>query len=156
MIVASTLSLTSFFPASPSTCSLFVAIDAMIDCLLSADDAFGPAIRGCRNNFDFTLLFEQSFFQIAPCALLLLLLPLQASRLRQQNVKTSRSGFRTVKQAAITVYAATQLALLVTWSIVPTYRTRCRYLRPPSHAWRLWPYFSCPALSTLGLSNPAR
>ncbi|KAM3488478.1 hypothetical protein MY3957_008249 [Beauveria namnaoensis] len=26
-------------------------------CPASADQAFGPAIRGCRSHFDFTLLF---------------------------------------------------------------------------------------------------
>lgn len=95
-----------------------------MDCRLSADDVFGPAVQGCRNNFDFTLLFEQSLFQIAPCALLLLSLPVRASQLRQQKVKTLRTGSRKVKQAAIVVYAATQLALMIVWSTTPRYRTR--------------------------------
>ena len=93
-------------------------------CQLSADDAFGPAVHGCRGNFDFTLLFEQSFFQIAPCALLLLLVPLRASQLHRQNVKTLRTGMQGTKQSAIAVLAATQLASLVLWSMTPMYRTR--------------------------------
>ncbi|EME39112.1 hypothetical protein DOTSEDRAFT_109662, partial [Dothistroma septosporum NZE10] len=57
-------------------------------CTARADDAFGPAITGsCRQGFDFTLLFEQSFLQIAPCAILILLVPIRAAQLRKYNVK---------------------------------------------------------------------
>ena len=93
-------------------------------CLPGADDLFGPAIRGCRHVFDFTLFFEQSIFQIAPSALLLLCLPLRASQLRKQNAKTTRTKERAVKQTAIACYAATQLGLIIVWSTTPTYRTR--------------------------------
>lgn len=94
-------------------------------CPLDADDVFGPAVgRGCRDDFDFTLLFEQSFFQIAPCALLLLLVPIRATQLRKQNVKVLRNGMQIVKQLAIVVLASTQLALLILWSLTPMYRTK--------------------------------
>lgn len=33
------------------------------------DDAFGPAVRGCRGDFDFTLHFEQVFFTLLPASL---------------------------------------------------------------------------------------
>ena len=93
-------------------------------CLPAADDLFGPAVHGCRHAFDFTLLFEQSIFQIGPSALLLLCLPLRASQLRKQSAKTTRTSIRVVKQTAIACFAATQLALLVVWSATPAYRTR--------------------------------
>ena len=95
-----------------------------MECPSDADNAFGPAVHGCRSNFDFTLLFEQSFFQIAPCALLLLLVPLRASQLRRQNVKTLRTGMQTVKLTAIAMLACTQLVLIVLWSIAPLNRTK--------------------------------
>lgn len=41
-------------------------------CSPSADDAFGPAVKGCRDDFDFTLRFEQYFFVIAPSVAMLL------------------------------------------------------------------------------------
>ena len=44
-------------------------------CPPSADNAFGPAVKGCRDNFDFTFAFEQIFFSIVPAALLLLATP---------------------------------------------------------------------------------
>lgn len=94
-------------------------------CPLDADNTFGPAVgEGCRDDFDFTLLFEQSFFQIAPCALLLLLVPIRASQLRKQNVKVLRNGIKIAKQLAIVALACTQLALLILWSITPMYRTK--------------------------------
>lgn len=47
-------------------------------CDIAAQNVFGPTIgAGCRNGFDFTLLFEESFFTILPCSLFLLCLPLQ-------------------------------------------------------------------------------
>lgn len=94
-------------------------------CPLEADNTFGPAVGGgCRNDFDFTLLFEQSFFQLAPCALLLLLVPIRASQLRKQGVKVLRNGLQSVKQLAILLLACTQLALLILWSLTPMYRTK--------------------------------
>lgn len=93
-------------------------------CPLDADNTFGPAVGGgCRDDFDFTLLFEQSFFQIAPCALLLLLLPIRATQLKNQNVKVLRNGMQIIKQLAIMVLTSTQLALLVLWALTPMYRT---------------------------------
>lgn len=89
-----------------------------MECLAGADNKFGPAVK-CSNQFDFTLLFEQSFFQIAPSAVLLLILPLRTSQLLRQHVKTKRTGIHAVKQTAIAVLAVTQLALLVAWSILP-------------------------------------
>lgn len=32
------------------------------------DDMFGPAVRGCRGDFDFTLKFEKIFFDIIPAS----------------------------------------------------------------------------------------
>jgi ATP-binding cassette, subfamily C (CFTR/MRP), member 1 len=96
----------------------------MATCSPAADNTFGPAVHGCRNDFDFTLLFEQSFFQLAPSALLLLTLPWRAAQLKTQNVKTFRTGSRTLKQTCIAILAGTQLALLVDWSVTPTYRTK--------------------------------
>jgi ATP-binding cassette subfamily C (CFTR/MRP) protein 1 len=37
------------------------------------DNDFGPAVHGCRDNFDFTLLFETTILSIAPSLLVLLL-----------------------------------------------------------------------------------
>jgi hypothetical protein len=67
-----------------------------MNCSSSFDNVFGP--QYCES-FDFTLVFEQSFFQIVPCALLLLVIPFRASQLRRQEVKCVRSWAYFCKQA---------------------------------------------------------
>lgn len=42
------------------------------------DDSFGPAVRGCRDDFDFTITFERIFFGIIPTAVFI---PLCLTRL---------------------------------------------------------------------------
>ena len=81
-----------------------------MQCSADADNTFGP--QYC-NYFDFTLLFEQTIFQIAPTALLILTLPLRAGQLRRRKIKTTRDGARTAKGFALAVLAFTQLALLI-------------------------------------------
>lgn len=36
------------------------------------DDSIGPVVRGCRNDFDFTALFEQVIFTISPACIYIL------------------------------------------------------------------------------------
>ena len=79
-----------------------------------SDNGFGP--QYC-NNFDFTLTFEQSLFQIAPSALLLLTIPFRASQLRRQEAKCARSWTHFCKQAIISFLAMSQCALLISWGL---------------------------------------
>jgi ATP-binding cassette subfamily C (CFTR/MRP) protein 1 len=83
-------------------------------CSPIADNAFGP--QYC-DNFDFTLIFEQGFFQITPCALLLLALPFRASQLRRQEAKCTRSWTQICKQAVISVLALSQCVLTIFWAL---------------------------------------
>jgi hypothetical protein len=57
-------------------------------CQLEADQRFGPRVVGCRDNFDFTLLFEQIVLSLAPSALLVILSICRVLQLRRHNVKT--------------------------------------------------------------------
>lgn len=118
--------MTSHDPKRTTICLGLIAhsvphISGTMQCSADADNTFGP--QYC-NEFDFTLLFEQTVFQIAPCALLMLTLPLRAFQLRRRKVKTSRDGAWAVKGIALAVLAATQLALLIAWSTIPTFRTK--------------------------------
>ncbi|KAI8633154.1 putative ABC transporter [Xylariaceae sp. FL1651] len=89
---------------------------------LRCDDTFGPQ---CGSKFDFTLLFEQAIFQIVPCGLLFLVLPWRILHLQRQQVKTLRTCASSLKQIALLLLAATQLALLVVWTVLPSkLRTR--------------------------------
>jgi ATP-binding cassette subfamily C (CFTR/MRP) protein 1 len=86
----------------------------IMNCSSSFDNVFGP--QYCES-FDFTLVFEQSFFQIVPCALLLLVIPLRASQLRRQEVKCVRSWAYFCKQAVISFLALGQCSLLIFWAL---------------------------------------
>ena len=44
-----------------------------LNCSIEVENKFGPVVRGCGTNFDFTLLFEETILFIAPLALALLL-----------------------------------------------------------------------------------
>lgn len=41
-------------------------------CPHAVDEVFGPFVQGCRQDFDFTLTFEQAFLSIAPSTVLIL------------------------------------------------------------------------------------
>lgn len=69
---------------------------------LSADNAFGPQLKGCSGQFDFTLLFEQSILSILPSALLLLLSPLRILQLQYHDTKTRRNSWYMVKMVSST------------------------------------------------------
>ena len=50
-----------------------------MNCSIAIDRAFGPSVPQCRRTFDFTLLFEETIFSIAPSALFLLIVILRLS-----------------------------------------------------------------------------
>jgi hypothetical protein len=66
-------------------------------CLPKSDDVFGPIVQGCRSNFDFTLLFEQTILSIGPAALLLIFAPPRVIRLLRSTKKTLSSRLRLYK-----------------------------------------------------------
>lgn len=66
-------------------------------CPRAVDNSFGPVVSGCRNNFDFTLLFEQSVLTFIPAALLLLVAPLRLLQLHKSDVKTRPASISQLK-----------------------------------------------------------
>jgi hypothetical protein len=54
---------------------------------LCGENNFGPAVTDCRDNFDFTLLFEECFLSIVPSILLLLALPFRYRHLWKKRTK---------------------------------------------------------------------
>lgn len=48
------------------------------------DTSWGPAISGCRHEFDFTLLFEEGILAIVPAVLFILLAALDIMTLLQK------------------------------------------------------------------------
>ena len=65
--------------------------------LQACQNNFGPTASGCRNDFDFTLLFEQSLLSIGPSALFLLLMPIRTLQLSKKSYKVRRSPLHSLK-----------------------------------------------------------
>jgi len=66
-------------------------------CSPAADSAFGPAVEGCRQGFDFTFAFESYFFSIVPSVLLLCFAPLRFKTLSRVRPKIKGNAFKYVK-----------------------------------------------------------
>ncbi|KAB8223991.1 P-loop containing nucleoside triphosphate hydrolase protein [Aspergillus novoparasiticus] len=86
-------------------------------CSLQTDNSFGPAIdSGCRDSFDFTLLFEQAILGLVPAVAFLLVCPLRLQILVKSDVRTQPHLMRLAKLIMALVFAAIQLALLISWA----------------------------------------
>jgi hypothetical protein len=65
------------------------------------DDKFGPVVVGCRDDFDFTVVFEQAIFSIVPSSLFILLgFPRLAVLLNRPQVLKGRA-FQLVKAVCV-------------------------------------------------------
>jgi ATP-binding cassette subfamily C (CFTR/MRP) protein 1 len=63
----------------------------------AADNQFGPAVNGTRSNFDFTLLFENTFLTIVPSTIFLFAALLRARSLYGSSKKVASSWTRLQK-----------------------------------------------------------
>lgn len=70
----------------------------LLDCSPTADNVFGPAVgAGCRDGFDFTLLFEQSILSILPATILLIVSPFRIRYLLSRDIRTRYNPVRNGK-----------------------------------------------------------
>ncbi|KFY97582.1 hypothetical protein V500_01998 [Pseudogymnoascus sp. VKM F-4518 (FW-2643)] len=81
------------------------------------DNTFGPVVKGCRDDFDFTLLFEQGIMTMVPAAFLLLLMLPRIYQLNMLDLKTKRNWVYWSKCIVLLLSAGLQLALLVLWIV---------------------------------------
>ncbi|KAL7914654.1 P-loop containing nucleoside triphosphate hydrolase protein [Trichoderma velutinum] len=87
------------------------------DAALGCDDSFGPTASSCETpRFDFTLLFEQSILNIAPCALLLIFSLPRTLYLFHSKPKVLHNRISIPKLVAYVPLVSLQLSLLVIWS----------------------------------------
>ncbi|KAL5086662.1 hypothetical protein Trisim1_008747 [Trichoderma cf. simile WF8] len=88
-------------------------------CAPSADNVFGPQVHGCREDFDFTLLFEQSILSILP-SLIFLLLALSRCFLVWKRPTLLRQPLDVLlcsKMLAFLGFGATQIALIIQYAV---------------------------------------
>ena len=97
-------------------------------CLPTADDVFGPVVSGCRQNFDFTLLFEQGILTLVPAALLLLVAPIRLLQLYKASVKTRPASVGQVK--LVSYFKLNRVLYFLT-----RHAADCLYSRPPLWFW---------------------
>ncbi|KAK0711601.1 ATPase-like protein [Lasiosphaeris hirsuta] len=84
-----------------------------------ADAWFGPAVEGCRDDFDFTIKFEKISFSLIPTAVFIAACPLRIIYLVRRRSFVDGTWLRTSKQVVILAYTAIQLSLLVLSAVRP-------------------------------------
>ncbi|ETS76400.1 hypothetical protein PFICI_11787 [Pestalotiopsis fici W106-1] len=80
------------------------------------DDGFGPVVRGCGRDFDFTLLFENTILSILPSALVLVVALGRTWHLYRQKKLISARMLQVVKLLTLAIYTGLQAAVLGVWS----------------------------------------
>jgi ATP-binding cassette subfamily C (CFTR/MRP) protein 1 len=85
----------------------------MPSCSHSLDRTFGPRVDLCRRSFDFTQLFEECIFSIAPSALLLLAATARTVVLQRTQRRVSDTSMRALKLVVISCFGAVQLTILL-------------------------------------------
>ncbi|KAJ5893959.1 hypothetical protein N7495_005650 [Penicillium taxi] len=88
------------------------------------DNTFGAYASHCRGGFDFTLLFEESIFEILPITLIIIITPIRLWQLSQERRKVVGSWGLPVKMASWVIYLALQIAQLALWAMPSAQSTR--------------------------------
>lgn len=65
------------------------------------DAAFGPVVQGCRDDFDFTLAFEQYIFTLVPAVVFLLAAPVRIASLRKTAARVEGQVLRVAKLVSL-------------------------------------------------------
>ncbi|KAI5922440.1 ABC multidrug transporter [Camillea tinctor] len=82
-------------------------------CFDTNDQSIGPSVFGCRDNFDFTVKFEEIFFSLVPSAIFILVSLWRIAVLRRQAVVVDAPVLLFAKLGAIVSYASLELALFI-------------------------------------------
>ncbi|KAK2036799.1 ABC transporter [Colletotrichum somersetense] len=84
------------------------------------DESIGPGVQGCRDDFDFTMRFEQIFLSILPSSIFVALSLPRAVLLLRKPIIVGGTLLRFVKIVSFGVYAIFSLAILVYGVIEPS------------------------------------
>lgn len=68
------------------------------------DESFGPAVRGCRDDFDFTIKFEKIFFALIPAPVFIALALCRIVYLAHKPVIVGGALLRTAKLVSLSVF----------------------------------------------------
>ncbi|RGP69666.1 ABC multidrug [Fusarium sporotrichioides] len=79
----------------------------------SNDGSIGPGVLGCRDDFDFTIFFELTFFSLVPCCIFIVLALWRIHSLAQKRVIIHAPHFQLLKILGIVFYVGLQLVLVI-------------------------------------------
>ncbi|PNP84224.1 hypothetical protein FNYG_02912 [Fusarium nygamai] len=94
------------------------------NCLLHVEDTFGPVVKGCGSNFDFTLLFEETILCILPLCVAISLAVFRVTRLWRKPVIFKGCFILPLKLIAWTLVLGSQVSVVALFSIRDEIRTR--------------------------------
>ncbi|CVL03538.1 related to multidrug resistance protein [Fusarium mangiferae] len=94
------------------------------NCLLHVEDTFGPVVKGCGSNFDFTLLFEETILCILPLCIAICLAIFRVTRLWKKPVIFKGCFILPLKLIAWTLVLGSQASVVALFSIRDETRTR--------------------------------
>ncbi|TGJ82777.1 hypothetical protein E0Z10_g5987 [Xylaria hypoxylon] len=86
---------------------------SFLACSNTNDQSIGPNVLGCRDDFDFTVRFEQLFFSLTPSALFIILSAWRVITLARRAIVVEAPHLWLVKLGAIVSYASLELASLI-------------------------------------------
>ncbi|CAH0020515.1 unnamed protein product [Clonostachys rhizophaga] len=81
-----------------------------------SDNTFGPIVHGCRDDFDFTLLFEHLFFTIVPCAVFIFASSYKIRQLCRVEQIANGKLLQGIKSVVHLAHSILRLAILYNFS----------------------------------------
>ncbi|KAL4865755.1 hypothetical protein BDV12DRAFT_174033 [Aspergillus spectabilis] len=127
-------------------------------CHIRVEDKFGPQVSGCYEDFDFTLLFEESILYLPPLLIALSVVSLRLWQLRSAKTLLKRSGLLSIfKPLCWAIFILLGLAHVVLSAVLRTSMTRLSnsaiaigFAVSPIFAWlSLWEHARSPRPSTI-------
>ncbi|KAI1735611.1 putative ABC multidrug transporter [Xylaria scruposa] len=86
---------------------------SFLACSNTNDQSIGPNVLGCRDDFDFTVKFEQLFFALTPSVIFISLSIVRIVALTRRPIVVEASHLWLGKLGVIVSYATLELALLI-------------------------------------------
>lgn len=77
------------------------------------DSSFGPAVQGCRDDFDFTVTFEKIIFSIIPASVFVILAAVRVGLLARRARVVGAVAFQFVKLVSLSVGRTAKCSALV-------------------------------------------
>ncbi|KAI1099495.1 hypothetical protein F4804DRAFT_321707 [Jackrogersella minutella] len=88
-------------------------------CTETNDQSLGPNVLGCRDDFDFTVKFEQLFFSLLPAAVFIVVSSWRVAVLLKRPTVVGAPLLRLAKLAVLVSYASLELSLFILITVLP-------------------------------------